>query len=221
MENSALTIHVILKKLIEEKSRRDKIKFTGGQLANALNMPRSVITKLTHQDQSKRVENPRIDTLLKIVEFFKADGFEITLDDLLGTKKIKVRVQNQKVPAAGIKKTVPLFSLDEDLNNPFGSVEIKIFNEAHDIIALYANQDIKPLFKKGSIFIVDLNKKLKNDTLVAVKLANDGKIKIQKYYEQEGKKILTSIDSNEKFIILTPNIFCKIIGVVIQINANT
>lgn len=55
-------IHLTLRKLIEEKSKCDNVKFTACQLAQALSMPRSMITKLTHPDKSKRVINPRIET---------------------------------------------------------------------------------------------------------------------------------------------------------------
>src|SRR6188472_954785 len=87
------TIHLTLKNLIEEKAKRDNAKFTACQLAEALGMPRSMITKLTHYDKSKRVLNPRIDTLIKIVDFFRADGFNVTLDDLIGrrTKTINIK----------------------------------------------------------------------------------------------------------------------------------
>src|SRR3990167_10553215 len=91
------SIHLVLRNLIEQKSKRDQIKFTSAQLANALSMPRSMITKLTHLDESKRVINPRIDTLLKIVEFFRSDGFNITINDLLGITTKSIDVQNQKV----------------------------------------------------------------------------------------------------------------------------
>src|SRR3990167_9854928 len=111
-----ISIHTELKKLIELKSQRDQIKFTAAQLAYALNMPRSMITKLTHSDLSKRVTNPRIDTLLKIVDFFKKAGFNINIDQLLGNKNL-IDIQNQ-MSTQLITKSISLFSFDSAMNNP-------------------------------------------------------------------------------------------------------
>lgn len=74
-------IHSVLKYYLEQKSQRDQCAFTVFQLAKAMDMPHSILVKLMHEDPTKRVQNPRIDTLVKIVEFFRAEGFFITLDD--------------------------------------------------------------------------------------------------------------------------------------------
>lgn len=72
-----------IRALIECKSKRDQTPFTIYKLAKALGMPHSVLIKLIHTDENKRVHNPRIDTLTKIVNFFKQDGFQISIDDVL------------------------------------------------------------------------------------------------------------------------------------------
>src|SRR3990167_9006077 len=143
----AISIHIELKKLIELKSQRDQIKFTAAQLANALNMPRSMITKLTHPDLLKRVINPRIDTLLEIVEFFKEDGFNINIDNLLGTKNL-IDIQDQVTPSQIAVKTIPLFSFDSDMKNQLGVIDINLSSDSKNMVALLSDHDIKPLFKK-------------------------------------------------------------------------
>ncbi len=66
-----MKIHLTLKTLMQMKSERDGINFTLYQLAKALNMPHSILSRLVHSQPSKRVNNPRIDTLSKIVDFLK------------------------------------------------------------------------------------------------------------------------------------------------------
>ncbi|QLH41414.1 MAG: hypothetical protein HWD59_00860 [Coxiellaceae bacterium] len=64
-------LHLALKELLEKKSKRDGINFTISQLAKAIDMPHSILVKLIHPDPSKRVTNPRIDTLTKIIDFLE------------------------------------------------------------------------------------------------------------------------------------------------------
>lgn len=214
-----ITIHLTLRRLIEEKSKRDNIKFTGCQLAHALGMPRSMITKLTHPDKNKRVTNPRIDTLIKIIEFFKADGFSITLEDLLGLGTKTISVKKQLLPKNRLT-TVTVYSLDET-DKKLGEVDIKISNKYKDVIGLCARKDIKPFFKAGSIFIVDPKAKLENDTLIAIKMPDSSHTQIKKYCVHKNKIILKSLDENEQDISLMQTTSIKIIGVIVQVNANT
>ncbi|TAK74012.1 MAG: hypothetical protein EPO11_07485 [Gammaproteobacteria bacterium] len=184
-------------------------------------MPRSMITKLIHPDESKRVLNPRVDTLLKIVEFFKTDGFNITVDDLLGVKSSSILIQDQKINPKNTQRTISLFSFDNKTKTKLGTIDIKTSIQSDNVIALLADDDIKPLFKKGSIFIVDPDATLENDTLVAVKLNQSKKIQIKKYQIQGHKRILISLESHEKPIVLMPTERHDILGAVIQINAKT
>lgn len=211
------SIHLTLKRLIEEKSKRDKIKFTACQLAQALGMPRSIITKLTHQNKTKRVMNPRIDTLMKIVDFFKTDGFDITVEDLLG---VEINIKDNYLIGHHQVVTIPVYSLNR--KNKLGVIDIKLpAKQNKDIIALYSDKDIKPFFKAGSIFIIDLNARLENDNLIAIKLAHTRDIQIKKYCSHKNKIILKSLDEKEKDIILMPTTQCEIIGIIVQVNANT
>jgi len=213
------SIQIALEQLIEEKSRRDQTSFTSSQLAAALSMPRSIITRLIHPNPSKRVTNPRIDTLLKIVEFFRADGFNITVDDLLGTKAIDV--QQQFLDANLQQNKIPLFSFEAALSQAVGNIEIKLNTKSKNIFALVDDEDMLPMFKKGSIFVVDKELEPEDDTLVAVKFPKEKKIRIKKFHIQGHKRILTSFDAQEKPIVLLPTLHCEIVGVVIQVNAKT
>ncbi|OGT37583.1 MAG: hypothetical protein A3F12_02320 [Gammaproteobacteria bacterium RIFCSPHIGHO2_12_FULL_38_14] len=213
------SIHLILKELIEEKSRRDNVKFTGCQLAQAVGIPRSIITKLTHHDVTKRVTNPKLDTIMKIVEFFKADGFDITVEDLLGSATRTISVKNQQLISQSRTVTIPVYSLKK--KEKMGIIDVKISGRHKDTIALYADRDIKPFFKAGSIFIVDPNAVLENDNLIVIKLEHSDVIQIKKYCVFKNKILLKSLDDREKDIILMPTTQFEILGVVVQINANT
>lgn len=218
--NFTTSIHLVLKELIEEKSKRDQIKFTSSQLANALCMPRSMITKLTHPDLSKRVLNPRVDTLLKIVEFFRKDGFSITIDDLLGTKiGTSIDVQSQQVLSKSVSRKIPLYSFEGKTNKKLGTVDVKIPSHSKNVFALYADEDIKPFFKKGSIFIINEDENLEDDTLIAISFKKQEKFAVKKFHIEGTKRILKSLDYHEKQIILMPTTQCEIAGVVIQVNA--
>jgi hypothetical protein len=220
INNFGTSLHEVLKILIQEKSKRDKIVFTASQLAAALGMPRSMITKLTHQDKSKRVTNPRIDTLLKIVDFFKADGFQITIEDLLGIKAKTIEIDD----VAQIKHptTISLYELDNK-NKKLGTIniELAIAAQSNNLFALQASRDIKPFFKTGSIFIIDKGLMPENDTLVAVQLDASHKIQIKKYYRIKSKTTLKSLDASEKDIVIMPTTQYKIIGIVIHANVKT
>lgn len=217
--NFSTSIHTVLKDLIEEKSKRDNIKFTSYQLASALSMPRSIITKLTHTDESKRICNPKIDTLIKIVEYFKEDGFNITIDDLLGIRARSVEVQSQPIMSNNLQ-SILLYSL-ANIEQKMGSIEIKLSDTHKNVLAFYLEEDIEPFFKVGSIFIVDLDLEPTHDMLVALQLDNTKQIHIKKYFVEKNKIVLKSLNYKNKDIPLMPTQTCKILGVIVQINAKT
>jgi hypothetical protein len=219
-EKFQIAIHLTLKRLIEEKSKRDKVKFTACQLAKALAMPRSIITKLTHYDKTKRVTNPRIDTLMKIIDYFRKDGFDIKVEDLLGIATKTINVKTQSLIMQNQVVIVPVYSL-EAKKGKLGMIDIKLSGEHKNVIAFYADKGIKPFFKAGSIFIVDSNTALKHDNLIAIKLTYTDDIQIKKYCVHHSKITLRSLDDREKDITLMPTTQSEIIGVVVQINANT
>ncbi|MGP3397539.1 hypothetical protein ACTNFI_02275 [Coxiella burnetii] len=209
MENCVKNIiHLTLKELIEHKSRRDRSPFNIYQLAKAIQMPHSMLVKLIHKDPLKRVNNPRIDTLARIVDFFNQDGFDVTIDDLINGFKTKtIEVATQTVRAFSVTQAIPLYSMALGLEEKIGMTEVKLTQASKNAIALFSDEDIKPIFKRGSIFIIDMELPPEHDTLIAINDKKGNKINIQK------------IDNNiasGKFNGMNND--CQIIGVVIQVN---
>ncbi|WP_218813355.1 S24 family peptidase [Rickettsiella endosymbiont of Dermanyssus gallinae] len=204
------------------KSTRDGINFTLYQLAKMLNMPHSVLLKLIHHHPSKRVKNPRIDTLSKIVEFFKTDGFDITINDLLmGLEETsEISLKKQKLTSFCDEVKLPLYSFSAINSEKIGMIPIKLTTSPKKAIVLLSDEEIKYFFKKDSLFIVDIEQKPENENLVAVKMENHQKILIRKLCIEHNKKWLKSIDNTTKPVILSAKLH-TIIGVIIQINAKT
>ena len=219
LNNFSTSIHTVLRNLIEEKSKRDNTRFTSYQLANALSMPRSIITKLTHTDESKRISNPKIETLIKIVDYFRKEGFNITIDDLLGIRDRPIDVHSQ-VLSNNNARPILLYSLS-DISQKMGTIEIKLPKTHKNLIALCSEENIDPFFKIGSIFVVDLDIQPAHDMLIAARLDSSQKVRIKKYAREKNKIILKSLNYGDKNITLMPTQLCKILGAVIHINAKT
>ena len=224
MDISPNKIHLTIKTLMQMKSKRDGENFTLYQLAKALNMAHSVLSRLIHEHSNKRVNNPSIDTLIKIVKFFQSDGFNVTFNDLLmGFEEDAVTIQEQKLDSFTTEVKLPLYSFGathHTQNTKIGNIHIKLATTTKHAIALLSEEAIKPLFKKGSIFIIDTKANPENDNLVAVKITKNHQILIRKFHIEENKKLLTSYDNGTDPIILDSRIY-SIVGVVIQVNAKT
>ncbi|MES2141436.1 MAG: LexA family transcriptional regulator [Pseudomonadota bacterium] len=214
-----MKIHLTLKSLMQMKSERDGANFTLYQLAKALNMPHSILSRLVHSQPNKRVNNPRIDTLFKIVEFFKTDGFNVTINDLLmGFEENTITIQDQKLDSFLTEVKLPLYSFNTSHSEKVGMASIKLTRIPDNAIAFLSAEAIQPLFKQGSIFIVDTQLKPKKDSLVAIKLVNNDRILIKKIHIERNKKWLKSIDNSANPVILESR-YHSIVGVIIQINA--
>lgn len=213
-------IYITIKTLMQLKSERDGTTFTLYQLAKAINMPHSVLVRLLHHQPSKRVNNPRIDTLSKIVGFFKTDGFNVTVNDLLIglCEKSKRNIQTEKINSFLTEVKLPLYTFDAVQPKKIGTASIKLTTIPNSAVAFLSDEAIQPLFKQGSIFIVDTKLKPKKDSLVAVKLEKNPKILIRKFHIERNKKWIKSIDDSIDPVILDQT-YHSIIGVIIQINA--
>lgn len=223
VSNDTNKIHAAIKKLIEQKTKRDRSVFTVSQLAKALDMPHSILVRLIHADPKKRVNNPRIDTLTRIVDFFRSDGFDICVDDLLNgfPSRSIVNIQDQRVGSFTIEKTLPVYSLSASQNESVGVVDVRLTEESNNLIALIADVDVAPMFKKNSVFIVDVDRKPKNDTLIVVRHSEYRQLLIGKFNVQGHKIWLTTFDAAIAPIPLLPTISYSILGVIIQVNAKT
>ena len=100
---------------------------------------------------------------------------------------------------------IPLYFLDSDLSNRFGSFEYDGPGELENLMALVADDYIEPMFKKGSVFVVDISINIVEGTLVAVKLPGHEKLVLRKFFKKE----------------LMPTEQCQIIGAVVQVIAKT
>ena len=121
-------IHVTRKTLMQLKSEHDGITFTLYRLAKAVNMPHSVLVRLLHHQPSRRVNNPRIDTLSKIVEFFKIDSFNVTVNDLLMglSEKSEINIQTEKIDSFLTEIKLPLYPFDKAHLEKIGTATIKL-----------------------------------------------------------------------------------------------
>lgn len=185
-------------------------------------MPHSVLLRLIHLEPTKRVNNPRIDTLYKIVEFFKLDGFNITVNDLLMglSDKAEMTIQEQQASSFNTEVELPLYSFDATKQDKIGQIKIKLSTAAKNLIGLLSDEEIKPIFKIGSIFIVDPSAKIENHSLAAIKIENNQQILIRKIYLEPNKTLLMTYDNSTAPLILNPQLH-SILGVVIQVNAKT
>jgi len=219
-ESQNISLHIILRDLINQKSKRDNIEFTAYQLARAIGMPRSLITNLTHHDIDKRVTNPRITTLIRIVDFFKKDGFDISLEYLLGFNKKKIDIQKEQI-STKTHSTIPIYSSLNSSDKMLGTIDINLSSDSKDIFAVYAENEVTTFFKEGSIFIIDPNLLPEDGNLIAAEISNSKSIIIRKYHLVNGKVHLKSLDPQEEAIIIMPTMQYKIIGIIIQVNAKT
>jgi hypothetical protein len=214
-------IHFSLRTLIDLKSQKDNSEFTIYKLAKQLSMPHSVLTKLMHEQPDKRVNNPRIDTLDKIVTFFREDGFNITIDDLLHGLKNPSYID--VIPQEDVLErnaTISLFPINQ-ADQKIGTIDVLIENKSKDLIAFSAHEDIGSFFKKGSIFITDKSSKPEHNSLVAVDLYGKNSIHVMKYCISGHKRVLYSLNESEDPVTILPTKIIKIIGVIVQVNAKT
>lgn len=218
---NANKIHLTLRTLMEMKSARDGANFTLYRLAKSLKMPHSVLLRLIHLEPAKRVNNPRIDTLHKIVEFFKLEGFNITVNDLLMglNGEFEMTIHDQQSFSFNKETEIPLYSFNATNQDKIGQIQIKLSTQAKHLIALLSEEEIKPIFKKGSIFIIDPNAKLENDSLVAIKTKTHHQFLIRKLHNEANKTFFIAYD-NTSPLLLNPQLH-SIVGVVIQVNAKT
>lgn len=136
---------------MQEKSTKDKIPFTIYQLAKALGMSHSILVKLMHPDISKRIINPRLDTLTKIVDFFRRDGFDITVNDILHGLQDKTieEIQTQSTHSLIVEKDIPVYSFHMDKPEPMGISKVKLMTGVKNAVGYLSDQDIEPVFKKA------------------------------------------------------------------------
>lgn len=220
MATTVDSIQRAISTLIEEKAKRDNIKFNQAKLADEIGVSRSIISRLLQKDPNKKrvTTNPPVDLLIKITDYFRGQGFNITLDDLLG--RSNVDVQSQDISVFKAISTVPLY----ELSNPqekVGIVKAEIYSKSKNLFAFISSYDIEPIFKSGSMFFVDPELKPTDNTLIAVKIDNSEEILIKNFRVEGHKQRLRSYNNQNDDITLQPDMDYRIIGVVVQVNPNT
>lgn len=219
-EISTSLINSVLNELIKKKSSKDGVKFTSSKLASALDLPRSSIFRLIHPDKEKRMTNPTIGTLIKIVEFFKADGINVSIDDFVGIKKT-VNVQDQELGLLRHSITMPVYTLDGSVDKGSSTITINVDDTNNNFVALLTEEDMKPIFKKGSVFIVNKDLLPEDENLVGITFDKKNPILIGKLHKKNNKLTISLFDKKSTEIDLLIKTNYDIIGVVVQIIAKT
>lgn len=207
-----------LTQMLELKSTRDNVNFTAYQLAKAINVDRSLIQRLINGE----VQNPRIDTLMKIADFFIKDGFPVTLDTLLNWQSKSFDVQDQ-VLVEDQPVDIALYHMHNFNGEKIGKTTVNIASKSAGLIGILTAQTVKPFFNAGSLFVVDMLKQPEHDNVVMVRLNQSPQLIIRKYIEKNNVLLEPlANDENEKPITYhTNNNQCQIIGVVVHINVKT
>ena len=211
----------MLQYMIEAKSKRDQVKFTSAQLARILGMPRSIIQRLIHPDPAKRVQSPKIETLNKIVDFFRSDGFNVSIEHFIDTKRTVEITSMPLQQHAQSSLDIPVYTLSTPLINSIGITSVTLPNPASELFALLAEEDIKPIFKKGSLFIVNPSLAPVNGSLVVAKSISQDSLLIRRYLYRDKQALLQSFDMNENDIHLSTNAYFHLVGVIIHAHAKT
>lgn len=222
-ETDTNNISSSLRQLIKLKSVKDGVPFTINKLATALNMPHSILFKLMHTDSEKRITNPKIETLSRIVSFFKSEGFNITIDDLLyGINANAIDVQTQPISANNIIRSIPLVSL-ESPSNPMtiGHVKLSVPYDLDNLLATEVDEDLTSIIKKGSLFVINVNATPKSGNLIAVRFTRSpGSIQFKKIFYDGNYTIFKSLNEKSKDITSSSPDEYVISGVVVQIQIN-
>ena len=200
-----------LKKLIELKSIRDNVTFTASKLAKAIDVDRSLIQRIL----KGKVQNPRIDTLIKITI---SEDFSLTVDDLTQWQTQVIAVQEQ---AALIEETntFPLYHSNEFLGRAFATATLTAPRASPSTVAIYADDNMGPLCPIGSIFIVDMLRRPENGNLIAVRLNKAAGILVRRYFKiDHDSVVLRGATPDIPDIIIGDKNDVVIIGVVTSTN---
>ena len=210
------SLSAAIRDLIELKNRRDNVKFTVYKLAQEIGVDRSIIQRIINGE----IENPRLDTFFKIVNFFINDGFKINVEDILSWKSKVVDIQSQNVEEE-IITNLPLYEMDI-FDKKKNTIIVTAPRLPATAIAIVTNSYLPPIFKAGSVFVVDLEAKPENENLVIVKSADNPNLFLRQFItDQKNSIILKSYEAGEPYIEMNQSSNVKVIGVVVRVNVKT
>lgn len=210
-----LNLAMAIQSLLDLKSDRDNVSFTPYKLAKAIKVDRSLIQRIINGD----VENPRIDTLMKIIQFFSNDGFKVTLDDVLKWEANIENVQGQAL-CEGSPQTLPLYQMENFNGEPIASTTMILPKTSPGTVAVLSSKNIKPIFTPGSVFVVDMLKQPEHENLVMIRLNSDKQILLKKWIIKNNEIFLYDhTDDSSCSLHEFKNL--KTIGVVTRVNIKT
>lgn len=210
------TLGLAIADLIKQKSERDNAKFTVYKLSKATNIDSSRL----HRIIAGEILSPTPVTLSKIVDFFKSDGFNISVDKLLNWDVKQINIEETGAIATK-KHTIPLVLL-ENIDIKIGTTEAELnIANANNLLAIAISTKQPPFFSPGSIFVIDQNKAPSDESLVVFKqMNNSNSLPILAKYKlnNKHKESFTQLSDNK---IITETEKYQIIGVVIHIIVKT
>lgn len=225
-EKNNLGIHYSLRKLIELKSLRDGCDFTAYKLAQETNIPHSILTKLIHLDESKRVINPRVDTLRKIIRFFQNDGFNVTIDSLIsGFLPTFVGIATQTGEGKNTEPNtnihIPLYTENIGISRKLSDYEVDS-NESNASFAIRLDHNHHKLFKKNYILIVSQSEEVEHKNIVLYYTKSEPlKFQLGKVFISNEGVFIGEIDDARMTKRATSINALFLIGVVIEVIATT
>ena len=203
-----------LQKLIELKSIRDNVAFTASKLAKAIDVDRSLIQRIL----KGKVQNPRIDTLIKITQYFVDEDFSLTVDDLTQWETQVVAVQEQAMTIEETN-TFPLYHSSEFNGNPFATATVRAPRASPSTVAILADVNMGSICPENSIFIVDMLREPAQGNLVAIRLGKEDGIIVRRYFKMENSSpVLKGQTPDVPDIIMDEQHEVTIIGVVTRTN---
>ena len=194
------------------KQQRDGKRYSVYQLSKEIDVNRSIIQRILNGE----VVNPRLDTLIKIANFFTKDGLLLSLDELVNLDHISEL--NEHYLTKEIKMMLPLYDMANS-NESMGNITASVPASSTNTVAFLSKNKVEPIFSAGSIFIVDLVKKPKHSNLIAIKSTYDDTVSIAKYKDGKNNTPFATTIDLQKTINLNNN--NKLIGVVIKAHMNT
>nr|BFD33690.1 hypothetical protein GTC16762_33090 [Pigmentibacter ruber] len=199
-------------KLINLKKDKDS-NFSLNALAEAIDVSSSVFYRLLSNDETKKTKYISKMVLKKIANYFQNNGYNISLDDILGVKKIYT--EDVSIIPKKTLKNIPVYSPSDSKEALFYTdtdIDIKYINDK--IFGFKFDDFIKPIFNEGSIWFVNINKKPENDTICAIKYKD--KISLKRILIN-GKRILLGSIDKESSQIEELNINYEILGEIIKV----
>lgn len=187
------------------------------ELARNISIPQQTLQSIV----AGQCNNPRKKTLKPIADFFN-----ISLDQLMGNIPIPESIENIKIQTS-IKKAnqVPIFSKNEiedflekpDQVNPneYIFTNQKITNKTFAM--LLSDSSMEPYFPKGSLLIIDPEKKIKNRCFVLVKIDETDLIIFRQLFIDDNKYYLKPMNPDfNKYSIKVLKEKDKIVGPLIE-----